>query len=196
MEFGHHPDPAIDFCTEVDAIEGEMIDRAAGLTPTMDIAARIERAMQFKVGGSASCVVAKSDLRKLDFAFRAGLIAMVAAAPAQHAAMVFVPREPTPEMLFAAWQDASTSFLHADHEEHIASAYRAMVAAASQTAPEAVMLTDDWHRKLMDLVFEFGQIESKNSGEASNEAAAAYRAVAEHARQATTKTVSSRRALT
>jgi hypothetical protein len=72
MEFGHHPDPALDFVTEVEAIENEINDRAAGLPATMDLGARMERAMQFKVGGSASAVVAKVDLRKYEAAFKAG----------------------------------------------------------------------------------------------------------------------------
>jgi hypothetical protein len=72
MEFGHHPDPAVDFCLEVEAIEGELFDRKAGLPSTMDMGARITRAMQFKVGGDASAVVAKADLRKYDAAFNAG----------------------------------------------------------------------------------------------------------------------------
>lgn len=78
MEFGHNPDPAIDFTCEVDAIEGEITDRAAGLPATMDLAARIERAMQFKVGGSAQAVAAKHDLRKIEAAFKAGAASGVA----------------------------------------------------------------------------------------------------------------------
>lgn len=71
MKFGHHPEPAIDFTLEVEAIENEIADRNAGLTPTMDLAERIDRAMQFKVGGDAAAVVAKADLRKYAVAFKA-----------------------------------------------------------------------------------------------------------------------------
>jgi hypothetical protein len=79
MEFGHHPEPATDFCVEVEAIEAEITDRAAGLPVTMDLGARIERAMQFKVGGSAAAVVAKADLRKYEAAFKAGSASGVSA---------------------------------------------------------------------------------------------------------------------
>lgn len=80
--FGHHPDPAIDFCLEVEAIEGELFDRKAGLAPTMDVGARIAGAMQFKAGGSAAAVAAKADLRK----YEAGFNAALAAAPSREAA--------------------------------------------------------------------------------------------------------------
>lgn len=73
MEFGHHPDAAVDFCLEVEAIENDLTDRAAGLSPQIpDLGARIERAMQFKVGGDAGAVVAKSSLRKIEEAYKAG----------------------------------------------------------------------------------------------------------------------------
>lgn len=72
MEFGHHPDPATDFVLEVEAIEGELTDRAAGLPATMDLAARIERAMKFRVGGDSAAVAAKHDLRIFELAFKAG----------------------------------------------------------------------------------------------------------------------------
>lgn len=71
-KFGHHPDPAMDFSFEVDVIEAEITDRAAGLPATMDLGARIEQAMQFKVGGDAAAVVAKAELRKMEAAFKAG----------------------------------------------------------------------------------------------------------------------------
>jgi hypothetical protein len=77
MEFGHHPEPATDFCVEVEAIEAEITDLNAGLPATMDLGARIERAMQFKVGGDAAAVVAKADLRKIEAAFKAGRAAGV-----------------------------------------------------------------------------------------------------------------------
>ncbi len=78
MEFGHHPDPAIDFTCEVDCIEAEIVDRAAGLAATMDLAARIDRAMQFTVGGNTQAIAAKHDLRKIEAAFKAGVPAGVA----------------------------------------------------------------------------------------------------------------------
>jgi hypothetical protein len=72
LEFGHHPHPAIDFVTEVDAIEGEISDQAAGLPPAMCLRTRIERAMKFTVGGDMKAVAAKHDLRTVAAAFEAG----------------------------------------------------------------------------------------------------------------------------
>jgi hypothetical protein len=72
MNFGHHPDPVVDFVTEVEAIEREITDRNAGMPATIDLRARMERAMQFKVGGSAEAVGAKDDLRKFAAGFHAG----------------------------------------------------------------------------------------------------------------------------
>jgi hypothetical protein len=72
MNFGHHPDPAIDFCLEVEAIENDITDRNAGLEPQIaHLGERIERAMQFKVGGDAGAVVAKTALRTIEGAFKA-----------------------------------------------------------------------------------------------------------------------------
>lgn len=65
MRFGHHPEPAIDFCCEVDAIEGMLADWKAGLTSHEDVGARMARAMQFRVGGDAHAVAAKDRLRSL-----------------------------------------------------------------------------------------------------------------------------------
>lgn len=63
--FGHHPDPAIDFCVEVEAIEAEVADRAAGLVPTTDLPKRIEAALSFRVGGDKAAIQAKAALRRL-----------------------------------------------------------------------------------------------------------------------------------
>lgn len=65
--------------------------------------------------------------RKLD--------AALAAAPSVPSGMKLVPIEPTPEMIAAMVADADTAFLCTDHHEHVASAYRAALAAA----PEVVM---------------------------------------------------------
>lgn len=82
MEFGHHPDAAVDFCLEVEAIENDLTDRAAGLQPQIaDIEARIDRAMQFKVGGDTGAVVAKNSLRTIEQAFKAGAACGVGALP-------------------------------------------------------------------------------------------------------------------
>lgn len=77
--FGHHPNPAIDFCAEVDAIEAEVIDRAAGLPPQFDVAARTAKAMEFTVGGDSGAVVAKQTLRLIDATLRVERLAAQAA---------------------------------------------------------------------------------------------------------------------
>ena len=65
MEFGHHPDPAIDFEVEVGAIEGLVYEARVGLADSDAVTARIERAMQFRVGGDAGAVRAKARLREI-----------------------------------------------------------------------------------------------------------------------------------
>lgn len=64
-KFGHHPSPALDFMLEVEAIENELVDLAAGLAPTMDLPARVAAALEFKVGGDPGAVAAKNGLRAL-----------------------------------------------------------------------------------------------------------------------------------
>jgi hypothetical protein len=66
-KFGHHPNPAIDFCVEVEALLGEIENRRVGFengTPSQtELDARIERALSFRVGGDPSAVMAKQQLR-------------------------------------------------------------------------------------------------------------------------------------
>jgi hypothetical protein len=66
--FGHHPDPAIDFEVEVDALTAINTDRKLGFyNPEGDsLTRRVERAMQFRVGGVPSCVSAKGNLRRIE----------------------------------------------------------------------------------------------------------------------------------
>lgn len=66
--FGHHPDPATDFCVEVDAIEGMARDAAVGLIDCADVQKRVDRAMQFTVGGDPLAVSAKYKLRGIELA--------------------------------------------------------------------------------------------------------------------------------
>lgn len=61
--FGHHPDPAIDFCVEVEVIEGLIYDAAVGLAKPEDVRHRVETAMMFRVGGDLHAVEAKQLLR-------------------------------------------------------------------------------------------------------------------------------------
>ena len=72
--FGFHPDPAIDFLCEVEAIEGEAYDVGATSTLTATLLPRIDRAMQFRVGGDACAVKAKITLRQIECALRNGTI--------------------------------------------------------------------------------------------------------------------------
>lgn len=66
IEFGHHADPAIDFCLEVERIEAEIRDQVAGAAPQFNVSARIQRAMEFRVGGDPRAVKAKASLRRLE----------------------------------------------------------------------------------------------------------------------------------
>lgn len=72
MNFGHDQDPATDFCMEVQAIEDELAGQRAGMPARFDLGPRIERAMQFTVGGNARAVVAKSALRTIEIAYSVG----------------------------------------------------------------------------------------------------------------------------
>ncbi len=73
--FGHHPDPAIDFCVEVETLQGELFDIACGLTEgrmsVSELGRRIEAAMTFIVGGDQNAVDAKDLLRALEREFQA-----------------------------------------------------------------------------------------------------------------------------
>lgn len=64
--FGHHPDPAIDFCCEVDAIEGLRADVRAGFETSETLSRRVDSAMTFRVGGDQHAVAAKATLRKIE----------------------------------------------------------------------------------------------------------------------------------
>ncbi len=65
--FGWHPDPAIDFEVEVTDLEAEMTNRRIGFQPAPRdvLLSRMERALDFRVGGVPSCVSAKGVLRQL-----------------------------------------------------------------------------------------------------------------------------------
>lgn len=67
-KFGHHPEPAIDFEIEVQALQGADADHRAGLAGRMnkaDFDRRVEVAMAFRVGGDAGAIAAKDSLRRL-----------------------------------------------------------------------------------------------------------------------------------
>jgi len=62
MNFGHHPDPAVDFCVEVDTLEGLVEDVRAGLEKRKPVEDRIFRATMFRVGGDERAVEARKRL--------------------------------------------------------------------------------------------------------------------------------------
>ena len=66
--FDHHPNPAIDFCVEVEEIEGEAYNLRVGFQPMTkaDLLERIDRAMHFIVGGDIGAIVAKDRLREIE----------------------------------------------------------------------------------------------------------------------------------
>lgn len=72
--FGHHPDPAIDFCHEVDCCEADAhgLRGEVGVNLRGALLLRIERAMTFRVGGDAGCIAAKRGLRDLEAAIKEG----------------------------------------------------------------------------------------------------------------------------
>jgi len=65
MRYDHHPDPAIAFEVEIDIIEGMVADVLAGQSTKQEVINRMQRAMQFRVGGDARAVAAKDRLRAL-----------------------------------------------------------------------------------------------------------------------------------
>lgn len=71
--FGHHPDPAIDFCIEVETLESRLHQAENGLCKPGDkpetitaVLSDIQRAMAFTVGGDPGSVRAKAILRELE----------------------------------------------------------------------------------------------------------------------------------
>lgn len=71
--FGHHPEPAIDFCIEVEALEGHLFDAKHGIgkpghEPRRiddEFRRRVSRAMDFIVGGDQIAIAAKATLRSI-----------------------------------------------------------------------------------------------------------------------------------
>lgn len=73
-KFGHHPDPAIDFCVEVEELMSIATDRKLGFPNPDDdsLARRVECAMNFIAGGDPSAVDAKAEVRAINKALAAG----------------------------------------------------------------------------------------------------------------------------
>lgn len=79
--FGHHPDPANDFCIEVEAIQGQFFDAThaiskPGTLPATveEVYARVQKAMEFHVGADEIAVSAKHLLRGLEVEVKAFLL--------------------------------------------------------------------------------------------------------------------------
>lgn len=77
--FNHHPDPAIDFCIEVESLQAIAADRRiTRRNPSFrnpedgSLEKRVLRAMSFRVGGDVQAVAAKSELRALEAEVLAG----------------------------------------------------------------------------------------------------------------------------
>lgn len=68
QRFGHHPDPAIDFCVEVEELIAILADRKLGVAnpDNAGLDARVEKAMKFRVGGDPGAVRAKDMLREVE----------------------------------------------------------------------------------------------------------------------------------
>ena len=67
--FNHHPDPAIDFCIEVEELQAISIDIALGLASKFErqsFGDRLFNAMSFRVGGDEGAIAAKAMLRELE----------------------------------------------------------------------------------------------------------------------------------
>lgn len=63
--FGHHPDPADDFCIEVDRLEGVAAEVRAEMRPAHDVNEFLGRLVTFEVGGDPRSVAAKKKVRQL-----------------------------------------------------------------------------------------------------------------------------------
>jgi hypothetical protein len=72
--FGHHPDPAIDFCFETESIANEWGNLKIDFlnrTPRMsEVETRLSKALSFDVGADRNAMGAKSILRKIEAEMR------------------------------------------------------------------------------------------------------------------------------
>lgn len=92
MRFGHHPDPAIDFCIEVESLEARLSDAKhhyakMGEEPetVAFVLDRIQSALSFKVGADDGAVKSKQALRDLETKAIAWLQPTTSAEPARKA---------------------------------------------------------------------------------------------------------------
>jgi hypothetical protein len=68
--FGHHPDPAIDYCVEVEELEGMMFNRRVGFDAEPSLDERVGKAMGFSVGGDQNAIGARQTLKEIDAELR------------------------------------------------------------------------------------------------------------------------------
>lgn len=66
--FRHHPNPAIDFCVEVEELTSIATDRRLGVSnpDNGSLERRVQRAMEFRVGGDLNAIDAKGTLREIE----------------------------------------------------------------------------------------------------------------------------------
>jgi len=67
--FGRHSDPAKDFCLEVHALGDQYVAVWDGTLDPSGVKARIDRAMEFVVGGDPAAIGAKQALREIEAQF-------------------------------------------------------------------------------------------------------------------------------
>lgn len=63
--FGHHPDVAIDYCVEVEFLEGLWRDVKAGIEEKPAFELRLTKALSFQAGGDVHAVSSMHSLRRL-----------------------------------------------------------------------------------------------------------------------------------
>jgi hypothetical protein len=68
--FGHHPDPAIDYCVEVEELEGMMFNRRVGFDAEPSLDERVGKALGFSVAGDQNAIGARQTLKEIDAELR------------------------------------------------------------------------------------------------------------------------------
>ena len=74
--FGWHPDPAIDYCVEVNDLVCEHYAMGCGISilTLPELQDRIFKASMFRVGGDLDAINSRADLRKLEKLMDAGFL--------------------------------------------------------------------------------------------------------------------------
>jgi hypothetical protein len=79
--FGHHPDPAIDFCIEVEELQSIHLNRMIDFENDPALETRVEKAIDFRVGADLNAIDAKRILRGIYAALRTEELTAAAAGP-------------------------------------------------------------------------------------------------------------------